>query len=403
VTSAAAPGVGRAAVGAGIGADLLRRRDGGGQRVTFVELFFDLVYVLAITQISHHLLEHLDGPGALQTTLLVVAVWWAWLHTAWLTSWFDPASPRVRLLLFGLMLASLLMAAAIPQAFGERGLWFAVAYATMQLGRPIFVVSCLDRSDPLCRTYQRILFWQSLAAAAWIIGGLVGGGVGTTWWIAALAIDMLGPMVGFLTPGLGRARTTDWTIEGHHFAERFQLFIILALGESILIIGATFGDLAVSAATLAAFVAAFAGSLALWWIYFAFSAEVGSEVISTTDDPGRLGRSAYTYFHLPMVAGVIVTAVAQELTIARPTEPGTAAIAAVALGGPALYLAGHLLFKRAVSGRLLRSHLIGIGALAALVPLGLLGPVLATSVAATVVVVAVAAWDTRAYRRLACL
>jgi low temperature requirement protein LtrA len=143
--------------------------------------------------------------------------------------------------------------------------------------------------------------------------------------------------------------------------------------------------------------------VALWWIYFAFSAEVGSQVISTTDDPGRLGRSAYTYFHLPMVAGVIVTAVAQELAIGRPTDPGTAAIAAVALGGPTLYLTGHLLFKRAVSGRLLRSHLIAIAVLAALVPLGFLGPVLATSVAATVVVVAVAAWDTRAYRRLACL
>jgi low temperature requirement protein LtrA len=254
-------------------------------------------------------------------------------------------APRVRLLLIGLMLASLLMAGAIPQAFGERGWWFALAYVAMQVGRPLFVVCCLDRADPVRRTYLQILPWHCAAAAAWLAGGLAPGEARMAWWVAALAIDLVGPMVGYFTPGLGRAQTSDWVIEGHHFAERFQLFVILALGESIVIIGATFGDLPPSAATLAAFVVAFVDSVALWWIYFDRTAEFGSEMIATAADPGRLGRSAYTYFHLPMVAGILVTAVADELAIAHPDGPGTGAFAAVALGGPALYLAGHALFK----------------------------------------------------------
>jgi low temperature requirement protein LtrA len=383
------------------GAGPRRARSGRGERVTPVELFFDLVYVFAVTQISHTLLEHPTVHGAAQALMLLLAVWWAWIYTAWFTNWLDPDQPAVRLVLFGVMLASLIMSATLPEAFGERGLEFAAAYAAIQIGRSAFVVAVLGRRDPLRRGFQRILAWAALAGALWLAGGLAEGSAREALWLAALGVDYLAPAAGYATPGLGRSTTADWTIAGGHLAERCQLFIILALGESILVTGATFGELPSTVTTLAAFVLAFGGSVALWWIYFDRTAELGMEAISASADPGRLGRSGYTYFHLPMVAGIVVAAVADELTIAHPGDAGTAMTTAVTLGGPALYLAGHALFKHAVSGRLIPSHPVAIVALAALVPVGLAAPALVTAAAATLVVVAVAAWDTRANRRLA--
>lgn len=381
-------------------AGLLRGQGERGHRVTTVELFFDLVYVFAVTQLSHLLLEHLTLHGAVQTLMVLLAVWWAWVYTAWFTNWFDPDQPAVRLMLVGVMLVSLIMSAALPEAFGERGLVFAGAYATIQIGRTAFVLAALRRGDPLRPTFQRILAWFVMAGALWVAGGLAEGSAREVLWLAALVVDFAAPVAGFATPGLGRSRTGEWTIAGEHLAERCQLLIIIAFGESILVTGATFSDLPFDWATLAAVVVAFIGSVALWWVYFDRGAAWANEVIASSSDPGRLGRSAYTYFHLPMVAGIIVAAVADELTIAHPDAAGTVSTTAVILGGPALYLAGHALFKRALSGRLSRSHVVAVAALAALIPVGLLAPLLATGIAATAVVVAVAAWDTRAVRSL---
>ena len=373
---------------------LLRERREGGQRVTFIELFFDLVYVFAVTQLSHLLLGHLSALGAAQTLLLLLAVWRAWIDTAWVTNWFDPDRSPVRLVLIGVMLVSLIMSATLPEAFTGRGLAFAGAYVAMQVGRTGFVVAALDAEPQLRRNFQRILAWSAASGALWLAGGLVQGTAREVLWLTAVLVDYAAPASGFFTPGLGRSRTTDWTITGAHLAERCQLFLIIALGESILVTGATFGDLSWSAVRVAAFVVAFVGTVTLWWIYFYRSAEGGREVIASTSDPGRLGRSAYTYFHLPMVAGVIVTAVADELTIAHPDGHPRAATTVVILGGPALYLAGHALYKRALSGRIYVSRLVAIVALGALVPLGIVVAPLVLAVTATLVLVAVACWDT---------
>src|SRR5919199_554136 len=287
---------------------LLRTRDGGEQRVTPLELFFDLVYVFAITQLSHLLLSHLTVGGALETLFLLLAVWWAWVYTTWVANWFDPDRLPVRLMLVAVMLASLVMSVAIPEAIGERGLMFALAYVAIQVGRTVFVVIALNkslgRSDPLSRNFQRIFFWLLASGVLWIIGALLEGEARYVLWALALAVEYAGPVVGFYTPGLGRSTTEVWTVEGSHLAERCQLFVIIALGESILVTGTTFGEMAPTTATVAAFVVAFLGSAALWWIYFgAGSAEAGRDVISSSEDPGRLARSAHTYFHLPLVAG----------------------------------------------------------------------------------------------------
>jgi low temperature requirement protein LtrA len=378
---------------------MLRREQGqAGQRVTFMELFFDLVYVLAVTQLSHLLVEHLDARGAAQTALLLMAVWIAWVYNAWFTNWFDPDRRPVRLVLLGVMLASLLMSASLPDAFGDRGLLFAGAYAAMQVGRTVFVVAALREEPGLRRNFQRVLSWLLAAAVLWLAGGLAHGTAREALWLAALAVDFIAPMVGFFTPGLGRSRTTDWTIAGGHFGERFPLFLILALGESILVTGSVFGELALSASTVAAFVVAFLGSVALWWVYFDRSAEDASGVIAESADPGRLGRSAYTYCHLPMVAGIIVTAVGDELVIAHPGGRASVATTTTVLLGPALFLAGHALFKRVVFGRLSVPRLLAIVALAGLWPVGPAVSPLLLALVATLVVAAVAVSDTRTAR-----
>ena len=372
---------------------LLRARDGGEQPVTALELFFDLVFVFAVTQLSHRLLDHLTIGGALETLLLLVAVWRAWVDTTWVTNWFDPDRTPVRLLLITLMLVSLLMSVAIPEAFAEGGLMFALAYVTIQAGRTAFVVLVLEKYSSLGRNFQRILAWFAVPAVLWVAGGLLQGEARYVLWMLALVLEYTGPVAGFWTPGLGRSTTTDWTVEGGHFAERCRLFIIIALGESLLVTGTTFGEIEPSVVTVSAFVVAFVGSVALWWIYFARSEEAARGTFSSSEDPGRLARSAYTYFHLPMVAGIIAVAAADELTVAHPGERGTLASVALTLGGTALFLAGHALFKWAVFGVLSWPRVVAVAALIALMPVGFAVPALALSGVAGLIVVGVAVWD----------
>jgi low temperature requirement protein LtrA len=378
---------------------VLRARDTGEQRVTPLELFFDLVYVFAITQLSHLLLDHPTVGGALQTLFLLLVVWWAWQYTTWFTNWFDPDVLPVRLMLGAVMLASLVMSVAIPEAFGERGLMFALAYVAIQLGRTVFAVLALGASHPLSAGFRRILAWFAAAGVLWVAGGLVEGDARYALWLLALGVDYSGPAAGYWTPGLGRSRTGEWTIEGTHFAERCQLFVIIALGESILVTGTTFGQAEASAAAVAAFVVAFLGSGALWWVYFARSANDASETIALSEDPGRLARSAYTYFHLPMIAGIIAVAAADELTVAHPGDPGTLASISLTLGGAALFVAGHGVFLWAVSGRVPWSRLVAVVALAALAPVGFAASALTLAGTAALIVVLLAIGDSVTHQR----
>jgi low temperature requirement protein LtrA len=377
---------------------LFREHTERGQRVRPMELFFDLVYVFAITQISHLLVAHLSLHGAVQAVMLLLAVWWAWIYTSWFANWLDPDRPPVRLVLIGVMLASLGMSVALPEAFGDRGLLFAVCYVAIQVGRTLFMVAVLETAGALHRTFVRMAVWFAASGALWLAGGLAEGLTREILWLAALTVDYLAPAMGFATPGLGRSRTSDWNIQGGHLAERCQLLIIVALGESILVTGATTAQLPLSAATLSAFVVAFFGSVAMWWIYFSRSAEAGSEIIAGSRDPGRLGRSAYTYYHLPIVAGIIVAAVGDELTITHPTDTGTLVTTVVNVGGPLLYLVGHTLFKRTVFGMLPASRIVAPIVLLALIPLGLAVPNVVISAAATLVLWGVVGWEAWAYR-----
>jgi len=217
----------------------LRRRDGGVQETASVELFFDLVYVYAVTQLSHLLIGDLSWTGAGRTAFLLIVIWWAWIYTTWMVNWFDPASHRVRVLLIGVMLASLLMSAAVPYAFGTHGVLFAGAYVVLQIGRNLAGALLLPRDHPLRMVFERIVAWSVGSGILWIGGSLLAGG-GRLWiWVAALGVDLAAPLVGYRTPGRGVSHTSDYSVDGGHFAERCQAFVIIALGESIVVTGAS--------------------------------------------------------------------------------------------------------------------------------------------------------------------
>jgi low temperature requirement protein LtrA len=368
-------------------------------RVTYVELFFDLVFVFAITQLSHGLLKHLTPLGAVQTAVLLLAVWWVWIFTTWFTNWCDPERSAVRLMLGAMMLAGLVLSCSIPRAFEDRALPFALAYVFMQLGRTGFMLWVLRLHDAAnFRNFTRIFLWFTAAAPFWIAGAFADSTARLWIWAIALAIEYISPIAAFWVPGLGRSNTTDWEIEGAHIAERCALFIIIALGESILITGATFAELPWNATTISAFLVAFTGSVAMWAVYFNVGAERASRQIASSDDPGRMARSGYTYIHLLIVAGVIVVAVGDELVLHHPgghdghTDLRTAA---AIVGGPALYLIGNALFKRLSTSILPLSHLVGLGLLAALAPAAAITTPLVLSVGTTAILIMVAAWEWR--------
>ena len=368
-------------------------------RVTYAELLFDLVFVFAVTQVSHTLLAHFTPLGAMQTTLLLLSVWWVWVYTSWLTNWLNPELTPVRVLLFLLMLGGLVLSTSIPRAFESRGLWFATAYAAMQVGRTVFWLVSTPRARTMARMNTvRILVWLSVSAVFWIAGGLAQGDARLAFWVLALSIEYVSPAVRFWIPIYGASSVADWYVEGGHMAERCAGFIIIALGESIVVTGATLADLNWTADAIAAFLSAFVGALAMWWIYFHKGAGAGSELISNSREPGRLARLAYTYLHLPIVAGIILSAVANDVVLKHPAGHASLRTVMSAIGGPMLFLIGTILFKHAIRGWLQLSHGVGIVLLAVLwwfagdfTPLEL-------SLLTTAILIVVATWESISLR-----
>ena len=288
------------------------------------------------------------------------------------------------------------MSSSLPMAFESRGIAFATAYVLIQVGRTGFFLWAVKGHPAMVRNYQRILVWLVLGGFFWIAGAFAHGPGRLALWVLALGLEYMSPSLGFWVPGLGRSRTSDWNVEGGHMAERCALFIIIALGESILVTGATFSRLEWTLPIFAAFVVCFAGSLAMWWLYFDTSAEAGSETISQSSDPGRLARLSYTYVHLFIVAGIIVSAVADEFVLAHPLGHTGKETAIAVLGSTAIFLVGNMLFKWTIAGRVALSHLAGIAILALLMPVSVHLPPLMLAMIATLVLVVIAAWERKA-------
>ena len=367
-------------------------RSAGERRATFFELFFDLVYVFAVTQLSHHLVADLTWVGAAQTAFMLFAVYWAWNYTTWMANWFDPDVPAVRLVLAFVMLASLLMAVAIPEAFGDLGLVFALGYCALQVVRNAFVVAVTPRG-PFNRNFRQILVWSLLSVPFWVGGALAPGDARWAWWLAALALDLAAPLVRYWLPGMAQTPMREWQIDPGHFAERFQLFVIIVLGESIVLTGATASDAGLDAPVGVALALAFGSSVALWWIYFGKTATSAVRRTAASEAPGRIGRDAYTYLHIPIVAGILLAAVADELVIAHPGDDLGTAGALVALGGGALYLLGVVAFGARVGRHQPWTRAAAAAVLLAAIPLATSVPGLAVAAFSTALLTLLVAAD----------
>jgi low temperature requirement protein LtrA len=377
----------------------LRRTGRARGGVTKVELFFDLVYAFAITQLSHYLAEHATVEGALQTAVLVAMVWLAWAYTTWVTNFLDPDRFALRLLLVVLALLSLVMSIGLPTAFAQGGLAVGAAYAVMQIGRTAFTVVAL-RGDPLEKSFQRILAWCVVSGSFAVAGGLANGHARELLWVLAAGTDIVGGAVRFYTPGLGRSETREWDVDGSHFADRCESFLLIALGESIVVMGSTLSGLPVlSPAAIGAMFVAFAGAVLIWWVYFD-RADVAEQVVATSSDPGRLGQVAYHLIHPVMVAGIIAFAAGQRTVLADPLDRVAGPAALMTLGGCALYLAGHALFKYEVFTTRSWPRIVAAAVFVVAALIGTQVPALLVGIFAVIVLAAVVVSDRVVYREV---
>ncbi|HEY0270557.1 MAG TPA: low temperature requirement protein A, partial [Sphingomonas sp.] len=252
---------------------------------------------------------------------------------------------------------------------------------------------------PLSANFLRMLIWLLIAACFWIAGALSEPETRLGCWIVAVLCEYLSPMTGFALPILGRSRTSDWTIEGGHLAERCQLFVIVALGETILTTGDRISEAeSWSAPILIASAVAFLGSIAAWWIYFGTSSEDGSHAITHSPDPGRVG-AYFHYVHVVLVAGIIVMAAANNLIVSQPDGRMSPVLTATLLSGPALYLVGSGLYKRIVYRCWSPAHVGGLIALAVLAMLARYTDRLMVGGLVTLVLLGVGATESRLFSR----
>jgi low temperature requirement protein LtrA len=373
------------------------RAPGAERVVSPLELFFDLVYVFAIGQLSHHLVEHIDLRTGAETVILTLAVVYAWYMTAWGANWLEPDRLPVRVLLVGLMFASLLMSVAIADAFDGRAWLFVTGYLLLQVGRSAFLIAAL-RGRALGEHFVNDLVWELFAGVLWVAGAIADGDARLVLWGLAVAATYGGVWSVHWLPGRGRAIDLQHTeIAAEHLIERFRLFFIIALGETVLTTGTAFTDEPFTLERLLALAIAFTGTVALWWCYFQRIEPIGADAAETAEDAGAVGWLA-TWTLTLIVLALIGIAVGDEFAIAHPGDDATAGFTVLTFGGPALFLLAQIIFTGEALGQVPRSRPLALGALAILAvvtsPLTLIVGIAASSA----VLVAVATADTMGER-----
>jgi low temperature requirement protein LtrA len=369
------------------------RAPGAERVVTPLELFFDLVYVFAIGQLSHHLLEHVDLRTGAETAILALAVVYAWYMTAWGANWLDPARLPVRMLLVGLMFASLLMSVGIADAFDGRAWLFVTGYLLLQLGRSTFLIGAL-RGRAQGEHFVNDLVWELLTGALWVAGAFADGDARLALWALAVVATQGGVWTLHWLPGRGRRIDLGHTdIAGGHLVERFRLFFIIALGETVLTTGNAFAGEPFELERLLALAISFTGTVALWWCYFGRIEGIGVELAESAEDAGAVAWTG-TWTLTLIVLALIVIAVGDELAIAHPGDDATSGFTILAFGGPALFLLAQVAFLHEALGRVPRSRSLGLAALALLAVVTSPLPMIAGIAASSAVLVAVAIADT---------
>jgi low temperature requirement protein LtrA len=361
-----------------------------GERVTPLELFFDLVFVLAITQCTALMSQHPTWSGLAQGVLVLAVLWWSWTGYTWLTSVVDPEEGAVRIAMFAAMAAFLVVSIAVPKAFGDLALEFAIAYGAVRAAHiALFVLA--SRDDPGLRHSVGALAVSTAIGVGLLVGasfldGLAQGGL----WVLAVALDMGGPFF-FGAEG--------WKLVPGHYAERHGLIIIIALGESIVAIGAG-AEAGLTVGIAAAAILGVALVAELWWIYFDVVALVSARRLSRAAE-GRerneLARDSYSYLHFPMVAGIVLVALGLKKTLAHVDDPLATVPTFALLGGLALYLLGLVGFRYRHVHTINRQRLLLALVLFALVPAAIELPALATLAIVTVLLSAMIAYETISY------
>jgi low temperature requirement protein LtrA len=371
-------------------ATLLRRPEDPA-RATFVELFFDLVFVFALFRLSQELRERLTWLGALQTLVLLLALVWVWGNTAWLADRFNAGRPAIQALVIGCMFGSFVLAAAAPQAFGARGLVFAVAYVASQVGRSLFLVVA-GRGGERWRLELRQLFWFGVSALPWLAGAVAHGWARVVLWVVAVTVDWAAFGFGLPMPRMGPMEPKELGVLGELYAERHQQFFAIALGEMIIVSGLAFDSLGFGAGRTAAVVVAFATTVLLWRIYIHRAGAVVDAAVEVAADQGRV-LTVLVCAHLVMVAGVVGISAGDKLVIMYGSQDSEPAWIAVTLGGPALFLTGRAILEYGVFGRVSRDCVIGVLVLVAVSPAMILVPLLIVAIAAAAVLTGVAVAD----------
>jgi low temperature requirement protein LtrA len=362
-----------------------------GERVTPLELFFDLVFVLALTQCTALMAHEPTWAGLARGLLVLGVLWWTWVGYSWLTSVVDPEEGAVRGAMFAAMAALLIVSLCVPRAFGEEALVFALAYGVVRAGHiALFTIASRD-DDGLRHSVNGLAVGTAVGVTLIAVSSLFDGIAQGAIWALALALDVSAPYF-FIDP-------SGWKLAPGHFAERHGLILIVALGESIVAIGVA-AELGLDAGVVAAAVLGIALAAALWWIYFDVVALVAGRRLAEAE-PGpvqnEMARDSYSYLHFPMLAGIVLVALAMKKTLAHVGDPLELVPAFALLGGLAAYLLGHVAFRYRHIHTVNRRRLALSVVLLALLPAAVELPALAMLAIVTALVWALIAYETRLY------
>jgi low temperature requirement protein LtrA len=361
-----------------------------GERVTPLELFFDLVFVLAITQCTALMSHHPSWSGLVQGLLVLGILWWGWVGYAWLTSVIDPEEGAVRLVIFGAMAALLIVSLCVPEAFGHLGLTFALAFGVFRIAHIALFMLASPDDDALRHSVLGLAASTVVAVALLVAASFFDGLAQAALWALALFLDMAGPYF-FGSEG--------WKLVPGHFAERHGLIVIIALGESIVAIGVgAAGALDLGIGTVAVLGVALAA--ALWWIYFNVVALISAQRLGEAEEgrvQNELARDSYSYVHLALVAGIVLVAFGLKTTIAHHGEHLHAVPAFALLGGVAVYLLGLVAFRYRQARTLNRQRLGLAIVLLILVPVATALPALISLAIADVLVWTMIAYEHHGY------
>ncbi|MEH1058513.1 low temperature requirement protein A [Micromonospora sp. CPCC 206171] len=384
----------------GGGQDLLQQREDVRQ-ANFLELFVDLVLVFALSGVVSRVVRDITGPdpsarwrSLAYLLVLALPLIWLWITTAHVTSWFDPRRPKIQWVVLASAFGLLVMASSVPYAFVGRGWAFVLPYVILHLARPLVLLPAL-RGHALKDLYLRSVLWCAATTPIWFAGALSSGVTRAALWGVAVLVDIVAAQLRWPVPLMDRPPLSPWALDNrHHLPERYQQFLLIALGETVLAAGITFTNQPITPATSAALVVAYLSTVLLWRIYFYRSGQILADAVATARDRLAAGR-ATGIAHGVMVIGIVTTAVGHEIVLTHPAGRPEPVWLAVLLGGPALFLYGRIRLERIVFDRLSLRRVVAIAALAAAaVPLWFGSP-LAAAVVAALVLLGVALADAR--------